>query len=100
MTIRRHAEEEAAATPDLSLQQLDAVLGTFPEIIGRGGDGASPRALLRLPTAARLEYAELLSWARRTLSLPAQGLLNLIILRAKPQGGDRPITLTSGSHRT
>ena len=42
---------------------------------------------------------DILNDVERTLTFPAQVLLNVIALLGKPQGGERPITLTTAPYR-
>ena len=61
---------------------------------GRGLDHWAPTELLQLPQLALASLCVLLNMIELAMSWPLQVIQNLIIFLPKPDGGERPITLT------
>ncbi|CAK0836913.1 unnamed protein product, partial [Prorocentrum cordatum] len=77
----------------LTAWSLDQAIASFPIGTGLGADHVAPRAILRLPSAARLRLSGILLAAERLGCWTAACNLVLIVLLPKPDGGLRPIGL-------
>jgi len=83
----------------VTVEWLDEVLRAFKTVIGLGADHTSPRRFLALPLEAEQDYVSILNRIRRTLCLPLQMLVNVIVLALKLDGRDRPLAMTSWQYR-
>ncbi|CAK0867119.1 unnamed protein product, partial [Prorocentrum cordatum] len=77
----------------LTMWSLGQAIASFPVGTGPGADHLAPRALQRLPGAARLRLCHILLAAERLGRWTAACNLVLIVLLPKPDGGLRPIGL-------
>jgi hypothetical protein len=83
-----------ASTMDrITLEELDAALGTYPERVGLGFDCLHPRSLKMLPVDYRLRLLDIMHESERSPARP-QDWLHLIVFLLKPTGGLRPIGRT------
>ena len=75
------------------MEQLDKVLKSYPEELGKGMDNINPRSWLYLPRPAKVKLIELMhSFELRPVAF--EELLTLMCFIQKATGGVRPIALT------
>ena len=77
------------------MAKLRSTIATFKPNRGLGSDHWAPRELLALPAGALQALADRLNEVATTLNSPPQMLHNLIALKPKPAGGDRPLRLAT-----
>ena len=83
----------------IEYHQVEHAIAHSPVRTGVGSDVWSVRQWHSAPHEGKQMLTDILNDVERTLTFPAQVLLNVIALLGKPQGGERPITLTTAPYR-
>ena len=91
--VCRVARSEAGSVEDLTTASVQGAAISLTRT-GRGVDPWSSVELPYLPIQAYVSSCSLLCAIERAIQLPLQALLNLIVFLAKPDSGERLVTLT------
>ena len=93
--LRLHAFACETERPRITGKMLKAILFSLNPRRATGLDWWTVAELRALPDKALDELAAIIDDMERYLAAPLQAIFNLVSLIPKPDGGERPITLTS-----
>ncbi|CAE8616817.1 unnamed protein product, partial [Polarella glacialis] len=98
-TVEAAAQRAVVDMSPLGLKHLKSSVKASPARTGVGTDQWRVKDWQRLPDEAHADLLQLLNASEAALNWPSQVVNNLIAMVPKPQGGERPITLTSALYR-